>query len=184
MKDKPDLLICENFFPGDKDVLLSVKVPKELVEALKRQTDERNQSLPDLVRSHLAYHVLADQLKDMVAEGMPLDTEDKSILESFRTYTENLLGACQGVESVRRHAKGLRNISREMESLIEHRVSKVMNETLDRLRKEHEENELRRRRRRAAGLTGPETPLPHKVKENELTPIQKRQRELAEVKDG
>ncbi len=144
MRQDTDMLICEDFFDNKKDVLLSVRLPRDLLEALKNQAEQRDQPLPDLVRSHLAYHTLADQLRGMVAEGMPLQEEDRSLLDDLRNYTEEILAACKGVQIVRRHARELKQLSSKMEALINERVNEKADRILTELKSKFQANEQRR----------------------------------------
>jgi uncharacterized protein (UPF0335 family) len=156
MRQDTDMLVCEDFFEDRKDVLLSVRLPKDLLEALKDQAEERDQGLPDLVRSHLTYHILADQLRNMVAEGVPLEEEDRSLLEDLRNYTQDVLAACKGVQIVRRHAQELKKLSSEMEALVESKTREAVNRRVAELKSQFECNEQRRQEqkkaRRLAGL--------------------------------
>jgi myosin heavy subunit len=181
MREITDMLICEDFFENKKDVLLSVRLPRDLLEALKDQAEERDQRLPDLVRSHLAYHTLADQLRNMVAEGMPLQEEDRSLLDDLRNYTEDILKVCKGVQIVRRHARELKKLSSKMEALVESKTREAVNRRVAELKSEFERNEQRRQKqrkqKRAAGLLEPGPPL--ELSEDQkanLTESQRKQR--------
>jgi len=71
----------------------------------------------------------------MVSKGIPLDSEDRGILESLRSYTDDLLRMSEGVTAVRKQAKELMRLNKEMESLIAKKVNEKLDKTLLEMRK-------------------------------------------------
>lgn len=163
MRETTDMLVCEDFFPDKKDVLLSIKIQRDLYEALKRKSGENDDlEFPDFIRSALAFHVLPDVLQEMAVEG-PLDQEGKNSLQQLQEYCESILQACRGVETIKKRARELKMLSSEMEALVESKTTEAVNRSLAEMKSEFEANEQRRqeqrKQKRAAGLLEPGPPL-------------------------
>jgi len=189
MKERPEALICEDFFEGEegKNVLLSVKAPAALVEALKRKAEESGQEFPGFIRSALAFHVLPDALREMASEG-PLDEDDKNALQEVQEYCQSILEMCEGVETIKRHALGLKKLSKEMEALVESKISKKLDKTLVEMRNDLERHEAERARktklRKLAGLESPGDPIQlSEAEKSNLTASQRRSRLIAGMGD-
>jgi hypothetical protein len=183
MREDTALLLCEDFFKNRKDVLLSVRLPRELVETLESLAVENDQPFADYIRSCLCFFGLPSLLKEMASEG-PLDEEDKSILQTVKDYCQTILDSCEGVGLIRERVLEVRALGEETESLVSRKVTEKLNRAVTEMKCELDRKEAERqakgKARKLAGIEGPEH---QEIRLNEselegLTPSQRRQRQL------
>jgi hypothetical protein len=159
MREDTALLLCEDFFKNPKDVLLSVRLPRELVETLESLAVGNDQPFADYIRSCLCFFGLPSLLKEMASEG-PLDAEDKSILQSVKDYCQTILDSCEGVGLIRERVLEVRALGEEMESLVSRKVTEKLNGAVTEMKCELDRKENvrqhQKRMRKAAGIEAPE----------------------------
>ena len=178
-----EMVLLEECWPGSKDGLLSIRIQAELLEGLKWKAQQSGQEFPQFIRGCLGFHILPDVLREMAEEGI-LDEENRGSLQQLKGYCESILRACDGVETIKQHATGLKRLSEQMEREVGLRVNTAVDRVLNEMRADIErreaERQAKRKVRRLAGIEGPEH---HEINLTEdekaaLTPEQKRQRRL------
>lgn len=159
MRETTDMLICEDFFENKKDVLLSVRLPRDLCQTLENLAIENDQPFADYIRSCLCFHALPSVLKEMASES-PLDDEDKSILQTVKDYCQTVLDSCEGVGLIRERVLEVRALGEEIEGLVSRKVTEKLNRAVTEMKGELDRRETERqyqkRMRKAAGIEAPE----------------------------
>ena len=154
-----EMVLLEECWPGSKDSLLSLRIQPELLEALRNRARESEQEFPEFIRGCLAFHVLPDALREMAEEGI-LDEENRGSLQQLKGYCESILRACDGVETIKQHATGLKRLSEQMEREVGLQVNTAVDRVLNEMRADIERREAERRvkskARKLAGIEGPE----------------------------
>lgn len=117
-------------FPGSNTVLLQARVSRELYEALVAEGKKRNQSIPDLIRSFVIFHLLPEKIKNNVEKGIELNTEDREILKAYNAHLTELAEACSSIDEaqektklVKRHLKGF---DKMLEEAAERAVERIL----------------------------------------------------------
>jgi hypothetical protein len=111
-------------FPGANTTLLQVKVSEELYLALEAEAQMRNESVPDMVRDFLSFHLIPPLLKSKMEKG--LDEKDKNTIESFRKYLSDLETMSKGLAAVKKKLKVLKEQDAWLSRVTDQALEKVL----------------------------------------------------------